>query len=223
MTDTADEDLLGPSRSRVLRVLRAVDGPLAAPEVAGRLGIHPNSARFHLDALVAAGLAGRGFEDRAVRGRPKVLYTANTSVPASDGGYRELAEILTDAVTAQGGTPSKTAEAAGASRGRVMAAGLDRGDAPVQVVESLRRLGFDSTAVHRRGRPRIEIRPCPFLDLARAHGEVVCSVHRGLVSGMLSVLDPSLAVERLEPFATSRLCVAHLRRESGPHEAGPTR
>jgi predicted ArsR family transcriptional regulator len=221
MTDTADEALLGPSRSRVLRVLRAAAEPLAAPEVAGRLAIHPNSARFHLDALVAAGLAERGSEDRSVPGRPKVLYTAKPSVPASGGGYRELAEILADAVTAQGGTPSTAAEAAGASRGRVIAAGLGQGDAPAQVVESLRRLGFDSTAVHRRGRARIEIRPCPFLDLARAQGEVVCSVHRGLMSGMLSVLDPSLAVERLEPFATSRLCVAHLRRESEPHETGP--
>ena len=40
----------------------------------------------------------------------------------------------------------------------------------------------------------------------------MCGVHRGLLAGMLDTLDPSLALERLEPFARPDLCVARIRR-----------
>jgi predicted ArsR family transcriptional regulator len=82
----------------------------------------------------------------------------------------------------------------------------------VVVADGLRRLGFESSAHPTRAGGRIDIRPCPFLDLARSHGEVVCGVHRGLLSGMLGALDPSLALDRLDPFATPDLCVARIRR-----------
>ena len=45
---------LGESRARVLDLLRAAGGPLGVQEVAGQAGLHPNTARFHLDALVEA-------------------------------------------------------------------------------------------------------------------------------------------------------------------------
>ena len=50
-----DASPLGRSRADVLDMLRAADGPLGVREVAQRTGLHPNTARFHLEALVEAG------------------------------------------------------------------------------------------------------------------------------------------------------------------------
>src|SRR5262245_9730886 len=50
---------LGRSRARVLGLLREATAPRGGQAIAERSGLHPNTARFHLDALVAAGLATR--------------------------------------------------------------------------------------------------------------------------------------------------------------------
>ncbi|HET8767128.1 MAG TPA: helix-turn-helix domain-containing protein [Pedococcus sp.] len=241
---TTDQAGLGPTRTRVLRVLRDADAPLGAAEVADRLGVHTNSARFHLEALVGSGMVERAAEDRSARGRPKVLYAVSPRLPAEDGGWRELATILTQALATPAASPALAAEVAGEAHGRALAAAAagTRTDgagaagsraagnrtavtrpagsrvpgtgaaAPVVVADGLRRLGFESSAHPTRAGGRIDIRPCPFLGLARTHGDVVCGVHRGLLSGMLAELDPSLTLDRLEPFAGPDLCVARIGR-----------
>jgi predicted ArsR family transcriptional regulator len=134
------------------------------------------------------------------------------TLPAEDGGWRELASILTSALASPEPAPARAAEVAGEAHGRALATGRPHTDAPTQVAEGLGRLGFESSARPTRAGARIDIRPCPFLDLARSHGEVVCGVHRGLIAGMLGTLDPSLALERLEPFVRPDRCVARVRR-----------
>jgi predicted ArsR family transcriptional regulator len=66
----------GHSRARVLDLLRATGSPLGVDEVADRTGLHPNTARFHLDGLVEAALATRERQVRATPGRPGVAYRA---------------------------------------------------------------------------------------------------------------------------------------------------
>ena len=86
----APEDMspLGRSRADVLDMLRAADGPLGVREVAQRMGLHPNTARFHLEALVEAGLAVRETEDRETPGRPRIGYRAAADGPAGRRRYR---------------------------------------------------------------------------------------------------------------------------------------
>src|SRR6516225_6586034 len=106
---------LGRSRARVLELLREAAAPLGVQEVAEHCGLHPNTARFHLDALVAAGLVirdrgsrpnpGSGRPGRPGRlghpgrpGRPAIGYRAaggdGSGVPAGERRYRLLAEML---------------------------------------------------------------------------------------------------------------------------------
>jgi predicted ArsR family transcriptional regulator len=59
---------LGESRERVLAVLRAAQRPVDVQEIAGRTGLHPNTARFHLDRLMAAGLVTREAGQRGLPG-----------------------------------------------------------------------------------------------------------------------------------------------------------
>src|SRR5512142_1427487 len=107
-----DASLLGRSRADVLDMLRAADGPLGVREVAQRMGLHPNTARFHLEALVEAGLAARETEDRETPGRPRIGYRAIADGPGGRRRYRLLAEMLTSLI----GTmpePGTAAEEAG--------------------------------------------------------------------------------------------------------------
>ena len=222
----ADAAALGAMRRRVLQQLRRAGTTSSALEVGAALGVHQNTARFHLAALVAAGLAERRTEDRSAPGRPKVLYRAAPGATPDDG-YRELAEILAAALGRSEADPGAAAEAAGVERGRQLAAEeLDRGQRDTRVtidravgavVDGLGRLGFESTAVPGRAGRRIDIVPCPYLELARARPDVVCAVHRGLMRGVLDELGGSLAVDRLEPFAQPGRCVAHLRRAGRSH------
>ena len=51
---------------------------------------------------------------------------------------------------------------------------------------------------------------CPFRDLAEQHGDVVCSVHLGLIRGALAEIGAPVTATRLEPFVEPSLCRARL-------------
>ncbi len=208
---------LGESRARVLDVLRASDRPLGVQEIADRTGLHPNTARFHLDALVGAGLVERAVEDRSGPGRPPTVYRALAEdVPDDRRSYRLLAEMLTGLVGEALPRPGAAAVAAGEAWGRYL---VDR-PAPGQRVdeeEAIRRLtkvlteaGFSPGDVEPSGRPVVPLRHCPFREVAEQHREVVCSLHLGLMRGALAEVRAPLGVERLEPFVEPSLCLAHL-------------
>ena len=64
------------------------------------------------------------------------------------------------------------------------------------------------------GDDEIRMRRCPFHELAETQPDIVCAVHRGLISGALDELGSTLAVEALDVFVEPDLCVARLRRPS---------
>ena len=111
----ASEDTSPPGRSRadVLDMLRAAGSPLGVREVAQRMGLHPNTARFHLEALVEAGLAVRETEDREMPGRPRIGYRTAADGPAGRRRYRLLAEMLTSLIAGTMPEPGSAAEEAG--------------------------------------------------------------------------------------------------------------
>lgn len=205
---------LGQSRGRVLELLRAVGGPLGAQEVAERTGLHPNTARFHLDGLVEAGLATREAQARATPGRPSVAYRTTDGDPAAGRRYRLLAEMLTSLIAGVMPEPATAAVAAG----REWGAYLTEQPPPYQrpgaeeAVERLtaimEQLGFAPQAG--TGEATLCLRQCPFREVAQAHQDVVCSLHLGLMRGALAKMRAPVTADRLEPFAEPTLCVAHL-------------
>ena len=56
---TATSKVWHRRREEVLEVLRSAVGPLGIAEIAERLGVHPNTVRFHLNALTRAGRVER--------------------------------------------------------------------------------------------------------------------------------------------------------------------
>lgn len=221
----------------MLAVLRAASAPLGVEEIAGQVRLHPNTTRFHLDALVEAGLAERASEEREKPGRPRTLYTATPDGARSGTrSYRLLAEILTSYLASRTKQPGQAALKAGRAWGRFLTERpapfrrVDAAAATEQLVETLADIGFAPEAVTSGRKRQILLRHCPFREAAEDHRDVVCSIHLGLMQGMLSELDAPLEAQQLDAFVEPNLCVAHLaarggtagraRRRAGEH-AGP--
>lgn len=210
---------LGPTRTRVLALLQDSGTPLTAAAAATQLGLHVNSVRFHLDALVADGLASREREERSTPGRPKVLYsTAVDAPPVAHRSYRLLAEMLTTFIADAVPEPAVAAERIGREWGRFLApsrAPFDRlveRDALDAVIDTLDGAGFDSHVVEHADGLDLHVSHCPFLEVAEQHHDVVCSVHLGLMRGILEEGGGTLSATSLEPLVEPSLCIAHLAR-----------
>ncbi|MGN8245884.1 helix-turn-helix transcriptional regulator [Cellulomonas soli] len=78
----------------------------------------------------------------------------------------------------------------------------------------LDRLGFDPTLDLEQNSMDFHLWRCPFLDLARERSEVVCSVHLGLVRGVLEATGGPVVATDLQPFVGPHHCVLRLRREN---------
>ncbi len=206
--------LASPSRVAILELLRARGEAVGVEEIATAVGLHVNTAREHLDRLVAVGFVEREREHRTVRGRPKMLYRRLATAP--DGPTTVRARL--DAVLVAGfgqavDSPSAAAHAAGRAlvQGLPPIIGEPHQDAPSQLgalVDHLQGLGFNA-------RPEgfdVHLKECPLAHLAQSRSEVVCSAHLGMTSALADRLGGPLEVEGVEPFsAESGACVLHLR------------
>ena len=213
--------MLGESRSRVLEVLQDTGAQLGVNDVAARLSLHPNTVRFHLEALVTSGLVDSEAEERDLPGRPRTLYSANAnSASAGRRNYRLLAEILASSMAAQTSHPREVAINAGQEWGRYLGEGptpfkrVDADEATRRLVSAMEDIGFAPEAVTKGRRRQVLLNRCPFREVAQEHPEVVCSIHLGLMNGLLAELDAPLEVDRLDPFVEPSLCVASLSRST---------
>jgi predicted ArsR family transcriptional regulator len=213
-----DASPLGRSRADVLDMLRAADGPLGVREVATHMGLHQNTARFHLEALAEAGLAVRETEERATPGRPRIGYRAVADGPAGRRRYRLLAEMLTSMIAATMPEPGKAAEAAGREWGAYLTEQpppyqrLTAGEAVGRLAAIMTEIGFAPApeAGEDAGRYRLNLRQCPFREVAQNYQGVICALHLGVMRGALSRMRAPVTAERLEPFRQPSLCIAHL-------------
>jgi predicted ArsR family transcriptional regulator len=217
LPDDGGAPALGESRARVLGVLQDAGEPLGVDDVAQRVGLHANTARFHLEGLVEDGLAERTTQVRAQRGRPRVLYTVVPgTAPVGRRSYRLLAEILASYLAAEVPQPARAAVTAGRAWGSFLAdrpppfTHIDAAVATQQLVEVLDEIGFTPEAVSAGRQRRILLHHCPFRETAQVHPEVVCSVHLGLMQGLLGAIGAPIDTERLDPFVEPNLCVAHV-------------
>jgi predicted ArsR family transcriptional regulator len=216
----------GPPARRdvVLALLRGSDDPPRIASGAHDLGVHPNTVRFHLDALARAGRVEQVLGESAGPGRPPVLFRPSRRMdPAGPTNYRLLAGILTEHLARE---PDAAAVAAqlGRSTSPALVEPSGQRRAPTKthavtgLVELLAELGFEPEPADSRAR-EIRLRHCPFQNLAEKHGEVICSVHLGLMQGALSAMRAPVTVDRLDPFVEPDLCVAHLAAASSGDRA----
>lgn len=208
--DTAVHRALADERRvRIVAELDTARAGLDAAEIGRRVGLHPNTVRWHLHVLAGAGLVCSAPEARQRPGRPRVLYRLeHTEHAPPHEEYRPLATVLAELASASG---SRACEEAGRSWARRLFPEVSEDDADDEraigtIVRLLAEQGFEPTAAGHE----IEMRHCPFHDLAETMPGVVCAVHRGLISGGLAQLQSKLAVSELEIFPRPGVCIAHL-------------
>jgi len=184
-------------------------------ELGEALGLHPNTVRWHLGILAEAGLVESRSAGAHGPGRPRIVYTLSRGARRSGGDEHRLLAAVLAGVVAEAPDAEARSEVAGYAWGRhAVAVGAGGaapgGDAVESVTALLEEQGFEPE--RDAGRPEIRMRRCPFHDLAEAHPEVVCAVHRGFVTGALSELGSDLVVSALDVFVEPDLCVLRLSR-----------
>lgn len=205
-------------REQVLRLLRSADRPLEITEVAERLGVHANTARFHLEALAENGRVEHTTSERGTPGRPARLYRPTPGMdPMGPRSYRVLAEALAASLAGEP-DPGRRAIEAGRSWGRSRAAADTSGSAdPVtSLMNLLEELGFAPELLPDDDGQQIGVHHCPFLELATARPAVVCPLHLGLMQGAMEAWGSPATVERLEAFVEPDLCATHLSTADTP-------
>jgi predicted ArsR family transcriptional regulator len=221
-TDPATGSRAGRRRG-VLAVLRAAQAPLGAADIADRLGVHPNTVRFHLDRLCEEGQVHRVPLPPTGRGRPGLAFAARRGMDASGPrDYRLLAELLADGLAELPDVEARITAAGRAHGARLAGApavpAVPADESVDRLVGLLDGLGF---APERRPADHgwvIGLRHCPFIEVVRTVGTSVCRAHLGLMQGAMSALRAPVVVEGLEPFAEPDLCLAHLRPTDAPSD-----
>lgn len=206
--------LADDTRYRLYRYLGLSGRPVSVRELSARLSLHPNTLRPHLRRLEEVGLVSREVRrGSASVGRPRTLYSLVEGEHDDRRDYRLLAEIL--AGVASGKRARERAEALAEEWGRYLVGrgeprpGTRRAGARNLAVlqEAMATAGFDPR-FRRLGDGDVEVsmRDCPFRELLDDHRDLVCSVHRGLLEGMLGALIPPHRLTAFAPLAERSVC-----------------
>lgn len=199
----------GERRASILEALRATRHGLGIKDLAGLTGLHDNTVRFHLDQLLADGLVHKqpGVPDRP--GRPPLTYVARREPDEARDNYALIARVLGTALAGSTQDAAEVAREAGRAWGRAAgsASAEDWEGALDRLVALQTSEGFSPELLGGEDATVLRVHHCPFLALSREDRTLPCSVHLGLIEG---VLGSAGVVQRLEPFVTPTLCVAHL-------------
>lgn len=209
---TVKNNRLTRSQQAVLAALRDQPDLVEIEALARHLGRHPNTVRDHLAVLLDTGLVVRYAAPTEGRGRPRWLYGAAATPDVDENA--ELAASLAWQLAHRARDPEAAARQVSRHWARQIVARRRLARKPTaragraQVVAVLDDLGY---APRPDGRiDKVALTRCPLLQVASEVPEVVCTVHRGLVSELLeaSGADPDRVT--LTPFAAPGLCQLRL-------------
>lgn len=207
-----DADRLGPTRRRVLAQLQEEANPTPIEALSTSLGLHANTVRFHLDALLEDGLVRRVTENRTRQGRPRVLFTATPSGPSvSDVPYQGLVSALLAHVRTIETPDRRVAEQIGEEWGRSLVT-AGQVTSPDELVAVVNGLGMTSRLATTDDGLQLQIVRCPFRDITITGDTTVCRIHLGLMRGFLAAGGAHHTVTELVPWVTPELCLAKLQQ-----------
>jgi predicted ArsR family transcriptional regulator len=203
---TGEQAPLGATRSEVLRVVQSAGSPVGVAWVASTLALHPNSARNHLEELVAAGFLHRAVQPSGAHGRPPAVYAATADSPTLGQTHLvELAQVLIDTfVLPLDGSQERLVEA-GRAWGRNAEPQVESVDDVTAVARIFGERGFSALA----GDGVVTFVKCPFRQvLDESQLPAACALHRGFIDG---VLERRGSAERLATLLVGeRECLAQL-------------
>jgi predicted ArsR family transcriptional regulator len=203
-----------PVRARLYEVVSASTAAVGRDEAAAAAGIGRPLAAYHLDKLVELGLLTATYQRTTGRdgpgaGRPAKFYARSgrefaVTVPPRE--YELAARLLAAAVDSDtGGRCNAALRAAARDHGASLAArcrdgAADAGDA---VHSALRQHGFEPWLTPDGA---VELRNCPFHQLAALHPGMVCGMSLALIGGLIDGMGASQLHPELDP-QPGRCCV----------------
>lgn len=213
------------TRYAIYLELARASSPRSTAEVAETLGLHANTVRPHLERMREVGLLAVHTDNRGSVGRPQNRYALAADAPSlglEPPAFPVLARMLNEVAAAAGAGTDLTAEA-GADQGRALAeaygaraagSGMAAGSRPRAgclgaVTAMLAELGFDPAVVSDDKVATIAFTHCPYAELAAAHPEVVCHLHRGLIEGFVESIGGA-GVDRFRTLADRDPCQVEL-------------
>lgn len=209
------------TRRRVLLAIRAAEQPPTVEDLSSALDVHPNTVRQHVGTLEADGLVARGRQPTGGKGRPRAVYRVTSRGERSgDRNYELLARVLVERLASDGESPVPQAREAGRSWGAHFGEPVAEGspDAGSLLLDFLEQEGFEPVPGPGGRVDEVSLRNCPFRELADSHGNLVCSLHEGLLEGLVhgehAAADEGVHVD-LVPFDTPSTCLVRLSRPSG--------
>lgn len=186
--------------------------PLATAEIADTLDLHPNTVRPHLERMRDLGLVEVSAAATGAVGRPQNRYALADDAPSlglEPPVFPLLTRMLLTGAAAAGIEPDDLADA-GREHGRATASSVPDGLACADALErQLAELGFDPTRVEEDGEATIAFTHCPFRELAEAHPDLVCSIHRGMVEGFVDARGDG-RVRHFHPLVDRTPCQVEL-------------
>lgn len=214
---------LSPKQREVLSALQEFPDGARATEVAAKLGMHVNTARGHLEELLAQQAISSVTAPAKGRGRPSLIFRVR--VPDNHSVAREYITLI-EVLSATLGDPDHPDEQAldqARAIGRKWAGDMAADGQQVGSVQQalgplfhrLRDMGFDpslpenSTASDTQA--ELSLHSCPFVADSVPPTPVVCAIHEGFISQMVSGVGP-VRVE-LTPFASAGECSVTLSQD----------
>ncbi|MDR1806667.1 MAG: helix-turn-helix domain-containing protein [Propionibacteriaceae bacterium] len=203
----------GGRRTHIIQLLRDAKEPLSTADVADKVGIHVNTARFHLESLVDAGLATRETEVSNQPGRRRILYSGTLPNQTHERaqGYRLLAEILTSTIATRYPEVAEDMYAVGTEWGRYLTSRpapyetFNEAEIAERVVDKLDALWF-APELRQNPKPHLLLHNCPFVSTAAQSPQVVCQLHCGMINGSLAELRSAQRVVELNPHVGPHVC-----------------
>ncbi|MFC5370877.1 helix-turn-helix transcriptional regulator [Arcanobacterium bovis] len=219
---------LSPAHQAMLKYLSTFLEPLSIAEIAEMQGLHQNSVRESIDALVAAGLVERSKIETTGRGRPAWAYY--TTAPEH--------EVITDAYLTKfvRGICEMLKECAPDPEKKAYEMGMEwASDLKPHVENFLDDIGvsfddvkkFDDTqllgvvrllasaaghdaVVKPNTQHTIQMRACPFVDIDGSIDPIMCEMHRGQLDGFLCVASDNSKKMVLSPAVRPGICEIEL-------------
>ena len=204
---------LSPERQIVLAAVRRGKSPIRVRDLVNQLALHENTIREHLDGLVESAHAERIQLVSTGRGRPSYGYRARADFGAQiEPGARDyafLALVLARQLAAIGNNPRQIAISAGKEWARQFVdPEQKRSESKIavrrRIIEILESLGYSPKPNAKKN--IIQLQTCPLLSAARLEPEIVCSVHLGLVRGLVALSGENPDEVELIPFAEPGCC-----------------
>lgn len=200
MVSTENEE---PPGARLIALMRAAETPLDTVAIARMLGLHPNGVRVQLKRLERVGLVEREHA-RGLVGRPKAIWRLTPrAIAQADLPHTGwvMARSLARAVPV---TPKglREVEDIGSDMGLELAKHLGPppdGDTRQVFGDALEALGFEPARTDAGDHTCYRLTTCPYADIVRENPEVVCTLHRGIVRGILESVAPDAQLSAFEP------------------------